>query len=170
MGGPDPVGRTVVIGLGTPLMGDDGLGLVALERLRALAPAGVELVDGGTWGMMLLPTVESADRLLLLDAIAADQAPGTLIELEDDAVPRHFNLKFSTHDIDLLDVLALAALRGRTPPRLVALGLQPHRVEMVTALSPLIERALDDVIDRAVAILDDWGHPVAALEARACTR
>jgi hydrogenase maturation protease len=170
MAGPDPGERTVVIGLGSPLMGDDGLGLVALERLRDLAPAGVELVDGGTWGMTLLPTVETADRLLLLDAINADRVPGTLIELEGEAVPRHFDLKFSTHDIDLRDVLALAELRGRTPGRLVALGLQPDRIEMVTALSPLIERALDDVIDRAVAILADWGHPVGAVEARSCTR
>ena len=53
---------TVVIGLGNPLMGDDGVGLAALERLRDDwdMPADVELVDGGTWGMNLLPVIEDA--------------------------------------------------------------------------------------------------------------
>ena len=66
-------GDTVVIGLGSPLMGDDGLGLLALETLRndrAFDPPPL-LVDWGTWGMNLLPIIESAQRLLLVDAIRA---------------------------------------------------------------------------------------------------
>ena len=51
-------------------MGDDGLGLAALERLRMEGVAAdVELVDGGTWGLTLLPIIESAARVLFLDAI-----------------------------------------------------------------------------------------------------
>ncbi|MGH7521399.1 MAG: hydrogenase maturation protease, partial [Gemmatimonadales bacterium] len=52
--------RVVVIGLGNPLMGDDGLGLITLDHLRTAYafPPDVELVDGGTWGMNLLPVVE----------------------------------------------------------------------------------------------------------------
>ena len=63
-------GGTVVIGLGSPLMGDDGLGLLALETLRrdrVFDPPPL-LVDGGTWGLNLLPVIESAERLLLVDA------------------------------------------------------------------------------------------------------
>ena len=65
-----PARRTVILGLGNPIMGDDGIGLVALERLRALdfTPP-VTLVDGGTWGLALLGDVEAADSLLLLDAL-----------------------------------------------------------------------------------------------------
>ena len=66
----NPLHRTLVIGLGNPLMGDDGAGVAALERLRDEweLPPEVELVDGGTWGMNLLPLVESAPRLILVDA------------------------------------------------------------------------------------------------------
>ena len=85
--------RWTVIGLGSPLMGDDGLGLVALERLRSTfdLPPDVELVDGGTWGMSLLPVIESATHLLLLDAINTGVAPGSVITLHarrDPALPR----------------------------------------------------------------------------------
>ena len=84
--------RTLVIGLGNPLMGDDGIGLAALEQLggsRQL-PGGVELVDGGTWGMNLLPLIEDADRVVFLDAIDAGHSPGALIELEREQLPLFF--------------------------------------------------------------------------------
>lgn len=169
MASPDR-GRTVVVGLGSPLMGDDGLGLVALERLRGLVSAEVELVDGGTWGLSLLPVVESSERLLLLDAIDADRPPGALVELEGEAVPRHFDVKFSTHDIDLRDVLALASLRDRSPAELVALGLQPDRVEMETGLSPVVESAMERLVDRALARLERWGCLAGAGDPAPCTR
>jgi hypothetical protein len=57
----------LVIGVGSPLMGDDGLGLAALEALRAgwtFEPE-LELMDGGTWGMNLLPFIESVPRVLM---------------------------------------------------------------------------------------------------------
>ena len=73
----------LVIGLGNPLMGDDGLGLAALERLAAdwVLPPGVELVDGGTWGLNLLPLLEAADQVLFLDAVDVGKAPGEPVEL-----------------------------------------------------------------------------------------
>lgn len=60
----------LVLGLGNPIMGDDGVGIVALEQFRARfeVSEGVELMDGGTWGMNLLPYIESAGKLLLVDS------------------------------------------------------------------------------------------------------
>ena len=96
--------RPLVLGLGNPLMADDGLGLAALERLRAGwdLPAGVGLVDGGTWGMKLLPMIEEAGAVLLLDAIDAGPRPGhDLIVLARDELPRLLAHKLSPHQIDL---------------------------------------------------------------------
>src|SRR5581483_11003657 len=74
---------TIILGLGNPLMADDGIGLAALDRLRSVRPAvDAELVDGGTWGMSLLPVVEEAERIILLDAIELERPPGTVIVLE----------------------------------------------------------------------------------------
>lgn len=153
-------GATVVIGLGNPLMADDGVGLAALEELRALwrFDPPVELVDGGTWGMNLLHILEDASRVLILDAIDAGEAPGTLITLERDELPRLFALKISPHQIDFRDVLALADLRGTMPSEIVAVGLQPDLIEMATALSTAVSDGLPQLIDRAVTLLDRWGH------------
>jgi hydrogenase maturation protease len=152
--------HTVVIGLGNPLMGDDGLGLAALERLRATweLPADVELVDGGTWGLNLLPVIEDATHVLLLDAIDTGAAPGSDVLLLRDQLPRFLAAKISPHQVDLRDVLAVAELRGTLPEHTVAIGLQPARVELSDALSAVLSARLDELVQAVVRILAAWGH------------
>lgn len=154
--------RTVVIGVGSPLMGDDGVGVAAVELLRrALGPVdGVALLDGGTWGMQLLPDIEDADRLLVLDAIHDGRAPGTVVRLEKDELPRLLYQKVSPHQIDLREVFALAELKGTFPRLAVALGVEPGVVELQDGLSPEVERALPGLLEAAVAQLRAWGHEV----------
>lgn len=153
-------GGTVVIGVGNPIMADDGLGLAVLEVLRdgwSFEPP-IELVDGGTWGVTLLPYIEDAHRLMILDAINAKQEPGTLVVVERADLPRRFRAKLSPHQVDLHDVLALAELRGRLPEDTVAMGLQPKLVEMATELSPALQGCLGVVVDAAIDRLAQWGH------------
>jgi hydrogenase maturation protease len=143
-------------------MGDDGVGLAALERLRTgwLPAPGVRLLDGGTWGLQLLPDIEEAERLLLLDAIEAGARPGTLVVLEREAIPRFFAHKFSPHEVDLREVLALADLRGRLPRELVAIGVQPGAVTLAPGLSPEVDAGLEAMLLAVAARLEAWGHPM----------
>lgn len=158
-----PGGATLVIGLGNPLMTDDGVGLAALERLRDDWDTGadVTLVDGGTWGMNLLPLIEDTGRMVLLDAIRTGQPPGTLVTLGRDELPRYFALKLSPHQIDLKEVLALAELRGTLPGEMVALGIEPFDVDtMAASLSEAMEGRIGRLVDAAVAHLRGLGHRV----------
>jgi hydrogenase maturation protease len=74
-------GAIVVLGLGNLLRRDEGLGIRALERLRAryTLPDAVQLVDGGTLGLELLCYLEGAACVLILDAALTDGPPGTLL-------------------------------------------------------------------------------------------
>lgn len=158
---PDlPQARTVVLGLGNPLMGDDGLGLAVLGRLREEwdLPGTVELVDGGTWGMNLLPLIEDAPELVLVDAIRTGAPAGTLVELERERLPRYLAHKLSPHQVDLKEVLALAEFRGTLPYRTVAIGAEPEAVELSTELSPTLREAEEAVVLAVVARLERWGH------------
>jgi hydrogenase maturation protease len=158
---------TLVVGLGNPLMADDGLGLAALERLREEyeVPPSVALTDGGTWGMMLLPSIEEADELLLLDAVRTASPPGTLSQLGRDQLPLYFSHKISPHQIDLREVLAVADLRGNLPERLVVIGVEPELVDMRHSLSPCVEIRVGDVVAAAVRQLAAWGHQCVPREA-----
>ncbi len=153
---------TLVLGCGNPIMADDGLGIAVLERLQQgwhLSPE-VQLMDGGTWGVNLLPAIEAADRLLLLDAVRAGRPPGTLVSLRDAELPRFFAHKLSPHQIDLREVLALAELRGTVPTSIVALGAEPEVVDLRAGLSPSVEAVVDELVHRAAAQLLAWGHEV----------
>ena len=151
--------RTVVLGLGNMLMADDGVGLAALARLEEewFVPRDVSLVDGGTWGMNLLPVIESAERLLIFDAIDRGGDAGTVYRLTGDEIPRFLAQKVSPHQIYLREILALADLRGTLPGELVALGIQPARIEMSTSLTPTVAAQLDQLVRMGAATLQDWG-------------
>ena len=151
---------TTVIGLGNPLMGDDGLGILVAQRLQEewILPPEVQVLDGGTWGMNLLPIIDESEELLLIDAINQDMPPGTQIVLAREEIPRALALKLSPHQIDLSEVIALAELRGTLPARMTALGLQPERIEFGAPLSPAIERHIDQLVAMAAYQLELWGH------------
>src|SRR5271157_725089 len=91
--------RVLVLGLGNPLMGDDGAGLAALECLRCDFEFGenVQLEDGGTLGLSLLPMVEDCASLLVLDAVRIGRVPGTVVQLDQPDIPMYLALKTSPH-------------------------------------------------------------------------
>ena len=164
----DPkVQSTLVLALGNPLMGDDGFGLAVLARLRRNNELQGPLVmmDGGTWGITLLPAIEAASRLILIDAINIGAAPGSLVRLEREELPRYFSHKLSPHQVDLREVLALAELRGSLPPEIVAIGAQPESVTFRLSLSPLLEAAVPSVTDAVLRQLSAWGHVPMLAEA-----
>jgi hydrogenase maturation protease len=158
---------TLVLGLGNPLMGDDGIGVAALETLRRgyhFGP-GVQLEDGGTLGLALLPLVEDAGSLLVLDAVRLGGRPGTTVVLEGEEIPRGLSLKLSPHEAGFFEVLALAGLRGCLPARLTLVGMEVAGAHYAEALSPEVHKALPAMIAVCVATLQSWGCTLLPAEA-----
>ena len=167
---PIVAGRAVVIGAGNTLLSDDGFGAAVLEHLREayeLAPR-VELVDGGTWGMNLLPAIEDTGALIIVDAIDAGNPPGTPITLERDTIPRRLGVKLSPHQIDLRETLAIAELRGRLPERVVTFGVQPQSLATRIGLSPVVRACVPLAAEQVAARLTAWGFECRRVEP-ACT-
>lgn len=164
----------IVVGLGNPLMGDDGFGLCALQQLERewTVDASTQLVDGGTWGLTLLPSLEGARCLLFLDAIRSGRAPASVVELHGNEIPRQIATKLSPHQVDLREVLAVMQLRGTLPTKLSAIGVEPDIVEMHDGLSPAVRSRLDEVVALAVDRLRSWGVSCSANAPTedACTR
>lgn len=145
-----------VLGVGNPIMGDDGVGLVLLEGLQGLPPdARVEYVDGGTGGMELLPVVQDASRLLILDAVAGPE-PGTIRRFSGDQVPRLLAAKLSPHQVGLLDVFAAARLLGREPETVEVVGVVPASVDLRLGLSDPVTAAVPAALALARVVLDEW--------------
>lgn len=155
--------RVLVIGVGNPLMSDDGVGQRLLAALAALAPVadGVEFLDAGTIGFMLLPRVEQCDALLALDAANLDAAPGEVRVFEGEALDAFVRQpRCSVHELGLRDLLDAARLTGSLPARRALVGVQPERLGWGMALSPSVEAALPIAAAAAAGILERWLAPV----------
>lgn len=145
----------VVLGVGNVLMGDEGLGVRAAERLRDRAPPGVRVVEAGALGPTTLVEVEGARHLLVLDAVDAGLAPGSIVRFEGaDLVPHGPVL--SAHEFGVTDLLALLAQRGDLPEETILLGMQPAVLEPRVSLSPEVEAALSGLVETALDVLSAW--------------
>lgn len=151
--------RKVVLGLGNLLNRDEGLGVQALKRLDTLlaGKTGFELLDGGVLGLNLLMIVEECSHLLILDAVNVGKEPGTVVELRKEQIPLYAGVKMSQHQVTFQEVLGLANVRGKLPEFLHLVGIQPADLSIGLELSPVVEKALPEVVERAVAVLETWG-------------
>jgi len=154
--GTDAARPVTVMGVGNPIMGDDGVGLELLKAVEAACPdARIEYVDGGTGGMELIPTVQDAHRLLILDAVAGP-TPGAVVEIVGDQLPRLLSTKVSPHQVGLRDVFAAARLLGREPAEAMVVGIVPQSIELRVGLSGVVTAALPEATGRACAVLNRW--------------
>jgi hydrogenase maturation protease len=97
-----------VIGIGQAMAGDDGVGLAMLRMLREMGPPpGVELHEVGEV-TALLPLLETAHPVVLVDALVADSATGRVLELMPERLARAEAVPASTHGIGVLETVELA--------------------------------------------------------------
>jgi hydrogenase maturation protease len=151
----------LVLGLGNLLNSDEGLGVHAIQALQldvASQYPHVTFLDGGTLGLNLLPLVEEADKLLLLDCVDAGVKPGTVVELSGEEIPRYSGMKLSQHQITFQEVLGLAEIRDALPQRLHLIGVQPVSLEIGTELSPEVQAQLPEVLERVIHLLNKWAE------------
>ncbi|HTM19250.1 MAG TPA: hydrogenase maturation protease [Kofleriaceae bacterium] len=156
----EPRTPVLVLGLGNLLCTDDGAGVAAVRRLIDgwELPGEVQAVDGGTLGLSLLPLVDSADEVILVDAIRGDGPAGSLLRLEGDEVGPAVYERLSVHQIGVADLLAGAALVGRYPRRVVLLGVVPASLELGVEPTPAVAASIDGLVDGVVAELRAMGH------------
>jgi len=148
---PDPsneVKRILILGLGNPLLGDEGIGVRVVEELKGLElPDGVVVVEGGTTGLGLIGLMEGYERVIIVDAADMGHPPGRVVRF----TPLEVQLKtaeapLSLHQIGLEEVLALAEALEVAPAELVIIGIQPSQLEVGAGLSPEVERAIPQII------------------------
>ncbi len=139
----------LILGLGNPLQGDDGLGPRVVEALaRRALPPDVEVMDGGTPGVGLLNLLEGRRRVILVDAAEMGRAPGSVARFRPgEATLRDSAGGLSLHRSGVAEALALAGALGLALPELVVFGVQPARVGWGHDLSPEVQAVVPSVVD-----------------------
>jgi hydrogenase maturation protease len=151
---PDKICNPIikVIGFGNIYMGDDGVGIRVIEKIKEQGifrnMSNIEVVDGGTSGVDLIFLLQNADKVIIIDAVDAGQEIGDIVifnisEIADsgDKVIKSFSL----HDINLKQVFELIRLL-KIEKDLKIIGINPKIIGYGDKLSPQIENKIPQII------------------------
>lgn len=143
--------RVCIIGIGNTLMGDDGVGVRVAERLSSRdLGAGVSVVVGGLAGMLLLPHLLENDYVIFVDAIDAQDTPGSVFRFPADAGLPQLR-SHTSHGISVPDLMFGARLSGCSA-EVIIYAVQVGVVHpQADELSPALAEAVPDVAEMIVA-------------------
>ena len=141
---------TVVLGMGNPLMSDEGIGVFLVNRLSMLADnyPSVEFADAGTGGMSLLHYFEGRDKAIIIDCANMKEEPGKIKKFTPAQVKSVKQLThLSLHEQDLLKIIEMSKKLGQCPKEIVIFGIQPKSVSFSGSLSKELEQKIDNYIN-----------------------
>jgi hydrogenase maturation protease len=138
--------RIGVIGIGNPLMGDEGVGPAVIERLKdRRMPSCVELIDAGSAGMSLLHILVGLDAAIIIDAADFCGRPGEVrVFAPDEAATVKDMPRESLHEADLMRVLELSRGLGELPERTVIVAVQFGSISPSTHMTEEVRKAVDE--------------------------
>lgn len=147
-----------VIGLGNILMRDEGIGVHTLNRFRERysVPEFVELVDGGTCGLDLMPVIQGRKKVLIVDAVNFEREPGFIDLLMNDEIPARFSTKASLHHLGLMDVLSIVRLADALPEEICLIGIQPKTLELGLDMTQEMWDKVDILVEKTASKLREW--------------
>lgn len=151
--------KTLVLGLGNVLMGDEGIGVHVVRALEQCAlPDGVECLDGGTGGFILLEPLQSADRIVLIDAAADASAPGTITRTTP-RFSRDYPPTLTAHDVGVKDLLDVFYMQGGScGVTLYAVTIDPRQPISIN-LSQKAVKAAEETVQRILTELETASWP-----------
>jgi hydrogenase maturation protease len=139
----------LILGLGNPLRGDDGVGPRVVDLLkREGLPAGKEAIDAGAAGFELLDLLDGPQRVIIVDAADVGLEAGQFARFTPDEVELGRAAgKPASHQAGLAEVLALARALARPLPEIVILGVQPGSLDWGAGLTAEVNAALPLLVE-----------------------
>ncbi|TFH35943.1 MAG: hydrogenase maturation protease [Anaerolineales bacterium] len=156
--------KTLVLGLGNPLLTDDGVGLKVAEELqrRLSRHADVEVGLDYWGGLRLMERMVDFDRAIIIDAIVSGKPPGTIQSLRPGDLPTQRSA--SAHDVTLptaLELGRLANLRLPQDEKILLIAIEAADVQTFSEeLSPVVAAVIPAAVELVLsAIAQEWLNP-----------
>jgi hydrogenase maturation protease len=157
-----------LLALGNVLMGDDGFGPAVVRAFEAEYAVGpeVEVIDLGTPGLDLTPWLADAERLIIVDTVKSDLAPGTLRVFDKREILRCApSARVGPHDPGLKEALLTLEFAGRAPRDVELVGIVPGYVGMSLELSPPLRVMVPAAVTLVATLLRRLGVPLRRRDA-----
>jgi hydrogenase maturation protease len=145
------VKRAVIIGLGNPVLTDDGVGIrVARQLDQQLGDTDmVDVKEAYAGGLRLLDAITGYDRATIVDAMRTQEnVPGRIHRLTRENVHTTWN-SVSVHDMSLTTALEMGALLELPLPTQIDIwGIEGADLDSFgETLTPEVSRAVPLVVD-----------------------
>ena len=153
--------KVLVMGIGNTLLQDDGVGVHVTELFKSsLEPtANLDVIDGGTIGLSLLPEIEDADAVIIVDASEIGERPGAMRIFRNQEIDQQLSGKRrSVHEVALYDLFSAAAIRGRSPRERVLIAIQPACTEWGLDPTPEVKATIPLACEAITSLTSRWQH------------
>lgn len=148
----DAQARTLVVGIGNPDRGDDGVGCLVARRIAAADIAGAQVIEHRAEASLLLPHLAEAGRAFLIDASVSGAPPGTIRRFDVGAGPLPGVVrKLSAHGLDLAEATELARALGQLPRDCVVYAIEAGECAPGGVMTPAVEAAAATVAERLLS-------------------
>ena len=132
-----------IVGVGNPLVADDGVGPAVLESLEGRElPEGARLVEAGTDPLSLAYLLAPEDRVILVDAVKTGKPPGTVTVFSPEQASLAVAASPSSlHGFGLAEALKLMELSGRSHD-ITIVGIEPEDLRPGKPMTPAVQAAV----------------------------
>lgn len=140
--------RITVLGIGSLLMKDDGVGVHVIRQLMDMdLPEQVEVVDGGVHSYDLLDFFSQTDICIVVDAMQAGGKPGTIYRAPLDELGLKPNADIhSLHELSFAEAMHMVRLMGYDP-EVIVYGIEPEIVDLGLELSEAVAAEVPRVVE-----------------------
>jgi len=150
--------KTIILGVGNPILGDDGIGIHVINHLKKhIKNNDVVLDEAMTGGMNLLDKIIGYDKAILIDAVhIKEESVGKVKRfLLSDFVSVH---SYNPHDVTLIEAIDLSKKLGNTdiPKKIIIIGIVLHKLplDFTDKLSPKVAAAVPKAVDAVLSELN----------------
>ncbi len=132
--------------MGNILLRDEGIGVHVAHALQAMPlEEGVEVIDGGT-SPHIIPLVEGADKLIVIDAALGGGEPGTIYRFSPEDIIAESTGLISAHQMSFVENLKLMKGLGIEPGEVVIIGVEPKEVGWGLEPSPELQGRIPEIV------------------------
>lgn len=143
--------KVLVLGVGNPILSDDGVGIHIARQLKERELPGVDVEELAASGLELLDVVRGYDKVVIIDAIQTTNGePGELHILDEKDFEKSIHGS-SPHGINIATALALGRklVPNEMPKEVVFFAVEAEDLVNVSErLTPRVEKALPEIVDR----------------------
>ncbi len=144
-----PIHDIVVLGLGNPLMADEGIGGFIVGKLLEEKDSypNVDFIDAGNGGMSILHLITDRKKVIIIDCAYMGKEPGTMVRFIPQDVKTIKKLfHYSLHEIDILKVIELAGELSQAPEDVIIFGIEPEKIEFREGLTSTLQKKIDEYV------------------------